>query len=969
MIHEVPSVAVARLRSMWDGQVRPSARRALAAAVFATFFGMAHAARVGTPLARGGGALALALAIVAVVVRALVLRRRAGDPRQVVRDTIVPTDPALGAATLRALSLVDRTAADDRAGSPALAALHLERLLGRVSRDRLTARAARAAVRWSGAGLAIAAATAAVVMLEPFRVVEGLDVLVAQDGVAPLPLAWIDGVEMAAAPPDYLHTTAGEIAPFADTSLPRGTTLTVRGRPLRAGRTVVLTDGHADVPFVDDGAGGVIARWTLGDSTTLQVAAVFGEVRVPQVERQEIRSIPDEVPRVVVDGAPRTVRLLDEPSIPIHYEATDDHGLREVDLVLRAGTREERRVLSHPTADALVDRGGYEVLARDSFFKKTYTPVEITVEARDNDTVLGPKWGKSAAITVIPPQVGEPEALRYAALLAARDAMTDLAAGRVTGKAPTPADAKAHVADEADAQAKAARAVNDALLGNYGGLSLRGRIVSLARGQLRRLERALEAEKKTPTAPAHQKLLEETEDALLALDSGVRALGWRDTQSVAKRLADVADEAAAALAAAGSSPDPKAGAPRIDAAVGVLDGGGKQLLKLGELGVDLGEIVAADLRRVARAREANDLRHAELAARDLAARLRRPEPSFSSGGGHGGGGSGGSGKGQGGVESGSPSGKGHGGEEGPSADDEAAGEQNDLEELARDHANEMGDVEEALERALKPEELEALRQEAKEHADAIREAVKRLPAPRNEAGSAESAAAAGREEAEAMAGALEGGRPRDAVESGRRSVEKLAEAQRLAEQSGGFFPEDRPGREAAQARPTIERELAWAQDALERLRSAAAARAKDELQKHGKNEHRLAERASDLAKKGDSGDRSMPQEMLDRLGDAERAMREAEHALEQGDGDKGLRKQREAQRFLEMAQGEAEEGGEHRGARDGEGKRPTGKADVPGKDKHNGPDEFRKRVLEGLGKSSDPLLRDAVKRYAEGLLK
>lgn len=111
----------------------------------------------------------------------------------------------------------------------------------------------------------------------------------------------------------------------------------------------------------------------------------------------------------------------------------------------------------------------------------------------------------------------------------------------------------------------------------------------------------------------------------------------------------------------------------------------------------------------------------------------------------------------------------------------------------------------------------------------------------------------------------------------------------------------------------------------------------------------------------------MPQEMLDRLGDAERAMREAERALGEGEGEKGLRMQRDAQRFLEMARGEGEDG--DREARDDNGRAPTGKADVPDKNKHKGPEEFRKRVLEGLGGSSNPLLRDAVKRYAEGLLK
>src|SRR5262249_5093080 len=144
--------------------------------------------------------------------------------------------------------------------------------------------------------------------------------------------------------------------------------------------------------------------------------------------------------------------------------------------------------------------------------------------------------------------------------------------------------------------------------------------------------------------------------------------------------------------------------------------------------------------------------------------------------------------------------------EASSADEQAAAAARDLEELARDHAGKISDVEEALEKAVSPEELEALRKEAKEHADAIREAVKRLPPPRGETGSAEAAAAAAREEAEAMAGALEGARPRDAVESGRRASQKLAEAKRLAEQSGGFFPEERAGREASAAKPTIDRE-------------------------------------------------------------------------------------------------------------------------------------------------------------------
>jgi hypothetical protein len=985
MDQQGPAVAIARLRAAWDAQVKPSARRALVALVFAVFFAGAHVARLGNPVPRALAAGALGLTLLALSVRAFVVRRRRVDPRRVVQDTVARMDPELGAATLRALGLVERTARDERAGSPALAGLHLQRLLARASLERLGERAARAAVRWSSAGLLLALAGAALVFFEPFRIIEGVDVLAAARGVAPLQLSWVDDVVMGAAPPEYLHQQGTDVRPFHPTQQPRGTTLTVRGRPLHAGRPVVLTDGTAAVPFLEDGAGHLVARWTVADSTTLWIAAEFGDparggVRIRQADEQGVRSIPDEAPRVTVEGAPRTVKLLDEPSIPIHYEATDDHGLREVDLVLRAGPREERRVLSHPAADVLVDRGGYEIQARDPFFKKVYVPIEITVEARDNDVVSGPKWGKSPSIVVIPPQVGEPEALRYQALQKARDALTDLTAYRVAEKAPVAASAKEHLAREIAEQATAVNAVNEALAGSYGGLEVRGRAVALARGQLRRLARALDGEKKSTVAAKHQKLLDETEDALLAFDAGLRGLGYRDTQSVAKRLADVADEAAAGLLAAASGGDPPTSSPghdggpdagarpgvaasaaRIDAAVQVLDGGGKQMLLLGELGLDLGEIVANDLRRVARARKDGDLHHAELAARDLAARLRRPEPSFSGGGGHGGGRGG-----RGGVESGGPSGADSG--EPSAADEEAAEDERDLEELAREHAGKIGDVEDSLEKAVSPEELEQLKQEAKQHAEAVRDAVKKLPAPRGETGSAEASAAAGREEAEAMAGALEGGRPRDAVESGRRAVQKLGDAQRAAEQSGGFFPEDKAGRDAAAAKPTLERELAWAEEALEKLRRASSSRAKPDLQRLGKEEQRLAEKARDLGKKGEAGDRSMPQEMLDRLNDAEQAMRDAQRALGQGDGENGLRKQRDAQRLLEMAAGQHDEP-EREASREGEGKNPKGKADIPGKDKHKGPEEFRKRVLQGLGGSSDPLLREAVKRYAEGLLK
>ncbi|AUX48954.1 hypothetical protein SOCE26_104990 [Sorangium cellulosum] len=951
MDNEAPALSIARLRSAWDAEVGPSTRRALVAAAFAGLFGAAHLARLGSPLARGLAGAGLALLIVAIAVRAIVARRRRGDARRTVREIIGRTDAALGAATLRALALLDRAAADDRVGSPELAGLHLRRLLGRASHARVVARAQQAAARWATAGLALGALSLAAVALEPSRVVEGLDVLAARGGEAPLDLPWLEDIEMMATPPEYLHQGAEVLLPFATTMQPRGTVITVRGRPIRDGRALVLTDGGAEVPFVDDGKGGVIARWTLGGSTTLQAAARFGQVRVRQADTQRVVSIPDDAPRVILEGAPRTVKLLEEPSIPLRYTVTDDHGLREVDLVLRAGAKEERRVLSRPAADAKVDRGGYELRARDPFFRRTYVPIEVRIEARDNDPIEGPKWGRSEAIVVVPPQVGEPEARRYVALVKVRDALTDLLADRIGQKAPDARGAAAHAAHEAEAQAAARAEVERALDADYGGLRVRGRIASLARGQLARLDEALAAERRSTTRAAHQELLDETEGALLAFDAGLRGLGFRDAQAVAQRLADVADEAAQAAELLGGG-DRAAGEGRLDAAVAVLGGGGVELRKLGELGLDLGEIVANDLRRIARARGASDWHHAELAARDLAARLRRPDPSF--------------GGGRGGVESGAPRGPEPG--DASSADQEVAQGERDLEELARDHAAETSAVAEELSRARTPEDVAALREEAKRHAEAIREAVRDLPQPGAPPGSAESAAAAGREQAEAMAGALEQGRPEEAVQSGEGAVRSLGEAARLGAQGHGFFPEERAGREAAEAQRELAEELAWAEEALRKLRQAASERAREGLERSSQREGSLADRARDLRKRGERGDSRMPEEVLERLDEAEQAMREAQRALAQGDGEQGNERQRDAQRLLEMSRSDDQsqdsdaepEGGERDMAK---------KADIPDKDKHKGPEEFRRRVLEGLGGASEPRLREAVKRYAEGLLK
>ncbi|HVH45633.1 MAG TPA: hypothetical protein VM925_24935, partial [Labilithrix sp.] len=110
---------------------------------------------------------------------------------------------------------------------------------------------------------------------------------------------------------------------------------------------------------------------------------------------------------------------------------------------------------------------------------------------------------------------------------------------------------------------------------------------------------------------------------------------------------------------------------------------------------------------------------------------------------------------------------------------------------------------------------------------------------------------------------------------------------------------------------------------------------------------------------------------LDALRDAEQAAQEAAKALREGDADKGLKKQREAQQKLEMAREALGDGEGERDAPGSEGdRRPRNDhAEIPKADAHKGPEEFRKRVIKGLGQPSGGKYTEAVKRYAEGLLR
>jgi hypothetical protein len=957
--------------------VRTPRRRAATAGVTLIVAIALLVARAGTVRARAGSAAAMLGGIGLIALAAYRDRRVWSNPHLTIDRVAGRVDPERAARAQRALGLLEVPAVPalqhariHDGTSPELAALHVRRALAALPLQAIEEGAQQLGLRFATSALVLAIGVLGLAVFAPWSVLEGLDVLVARGRIAPVPMTWLGDPELHARPPDYLH--AGERAgpPFGEIELARGTLLTYSGVSIHPGRNLALTDGASEVPFVDDGKGHMVARWPLEDSVELRVVGLFGEVRIEEGDLTRVHSIDDEKPVVTLEGAPKTIELAhqaDVSEIPVRYEATDDHGLREVHLVLRAGGREERRVLARLDGETRDDKGGHVLRPTDPFIKKSHVPVEVTVEAKDNDPITGPKWGGSPAITIVPPDVGEPQSLRLEGVRKLRDRFVDSLAWRMEHPIPkTASERKGMLAEEGRTVDDDAELLDATVSEAYAGVRVPGRLQALLRGQMRKVREAMTQEARVASPQTHGALVKASERIALVTDAIVRGLGDRDARASAKQLGDVAEDVVMGEVLEGRSDERERGKAKVEAGIGVLKGGWQSMKRLGELGRDIGEIVEVYVARIARARTASDWAHAELAARDLVARLREPDPSFGEQGGpqRGGGESGGG--------RGTPGAADEEGDDVARAFDEAA---QDLEQLSQEHAGQMAKVQNDLSGAESAEDAKALGEESKKHADKVRDSVRELPSVGGASESWSGKAAAAREQAEQMARALEEGSPSDAVSSGKNAIQTLEEAKRASEREPWRRWNDQETaveKRLADARKKLEPEIAWAEQKLAELRKKAADRARGELGDDAVKEHEMAERARQL---GEKGREQMPGSALDALEEASRSMQKAADQLRAGEPDRAMGDQQEAQRQLEMARqamgNEKDEGSDPGDAQSGDdnGALSREKTDIPNADAHKGPEDFRRRVTQGLSQPASGRLKDAVRRYAEGLLR
>lgn len=922
-----------RLRALVDRYRAPARRPRFFLVLYAllgAMVGGALLARAGTPLARGLAAAIMVGPLFVLLGIALWHRRRQDDLLERAVRATVSVDAELGARMQRAARLLETLASKPTGESVQLSAAHLEQLVLDVpaAEIELSARKRGRVLGWAALVLALGLVLSTWGRVLP--IVEGMYVLVAQRGVAPLRISYVQESELIADLPAYVAGTARQVPVlYEDVLLPSGTEITWRMVPRAAERKYVVTDGLRDVPFVSDGRGSWVARLRVDDSSELRVAAVFGEVKIENDERLRVSTVPDRPPTVTLLGGPREVRIAELDRVPIEFVAQDDYGLSLVELVIESGERKERQELARLDGTRRSYRAGAAITRKTPLVQGAYQPVIVTVQARDGDLITGPHWGKSEAIVLLPEPIGDSLAQRHLALRAFRGAILDYRMAAERSSMLAAAERKQAGAAAHDALARALVEMETAL----------EKSPEPPRGSLRFLKAQVS------NLASGEFSVKRAEAALLGADVLMTELSRADAQRLSRELGDVVAEVAARVRGAlGREQVPST--EQLLASLEATRQGAERLSEVGTLGLDLGSVAQADLARARRLLEATELSRAEAVLLHLAARLERATPSFGSKSGS--------------VESGAGSGRGGQGEpslsKAPSEYDRLGEE---ARSLAERHASEQRELEALLDEAARAAQADARANGSLDRlTEELREALGELPRFGRVPGSTLGEAAQARNQGEAMADALDAGQLERALESGRAATEALARAKRANEEQGGYLHDG----DLEAARAALER----AREAAENARRSAP---KPDLGERAERQRELGRAAAELAERSGQGSAPLPAEVRDALRRAGELMKKAADALDRSEGERGRQLSAEAQEELERALPERRQ--EDSGTSDGDSDagesraRPDGHADVPGQGEDRSRD-FRRRVEAGLGREAGRF-GPAVRRYAETL--
>lgn len=213
---------------------------------------------------------------------------------------------------------------------------------------------------------------------------------------------------------------------------PLGTTVTLIGKPLVEGCTygAVSLPGEREETLHLTEDGFVRGKFVISQAGSFSILLGTAS-HVVEGPQRAIEIEVDSPPAIRLLRPSGTVEVDKDGSLTLEIEGEDDHGLRRIDLVLRTGGGlETRRTLAHLGDRVRRVRTQY-LWSPESIRVQEETSLQLELEALDDDTILGPKPGRSEPLEVriLTPKSRHLSSLRDQNL--ALDALVDLLAHRL----------------------------------------------------------------------------------------------------------------------------------------------------------------------------------------------------------------------------------------------------------------------------------------------------------------------------------------------------------------------------------------------------------------------------------------------------------------------------------------------------------------------------------------------------------
>ena len=790
--------------------------------------------------------------------------------------------------------------------------------------------------------------------------------------------------------PTYLDLPAQDGPLPSLLEAPRGTTVELTLTPRLEATQGVLVVGSASLRMSASTNGTWFARFVVRDDAPLALRLHDGDRWYEDDASRRVHAVADQRPTAKLDGpSGRTIELNER--LPLRIEASDDHALQSVELVVHVEGRDEqrRRIWSPRGQDEpqLKVNEDSSVTAAEAGAQPGDL-LTLWVEARDADTVSGPNQGVSKPLTFEVATDAQALSLRLPRLREVLDGALDALADRLEVGMPAALPQAMQRAQELQGAASAWVGDLERLIEGAKDEGDETLDLDQLQGVADRMSRELAREaalsrgsgKALPAfAAADTRLVEEHErDVLVLADQLAQGL-VDEARALAKELTSLKDHLKELLAELRKNPSP-------DAERALLAEIAKAQRRLRELAQSLSRLsnrvpsefinrealpqneAGNSLEALQKAVQAGDLGSAEAQLAQLERDIESLSEQLESGGAR--------------FRETHQGARDRAMDQARSQLDMLSAEQSRLADRTRDVVRDAS--ERASRRAGGARADGALQQAADQLAQ-------RTDALMDGAGPEGQALERAKERMRDAADALRSGDLAEARNMSRHAQGQLDQAAQSLDQDANMFGghDGETARRAQDARKAAEelRELQQRIDqAMPDLSGELGEAERGQMRGDAPSQRGVRQKADELRgelgkEQGESGAPLSPlgERELQPISDA---MRRAAQALERGDAQQASREQDDAnQRLSELSeqmkrrgggrpdQGKPEPGGEREGDGDGDGLDSRARVEIPDADAFHGPKERRRKLLDAMREEPPSDYGAAVQRYYQELLR